>query len=46
MLANIITPITKKMQTYYKRAGSKYQIYLKQEKRRKAKSKMIIENPS
>lgn len=46
MLANIITPITKKMQTYYKCAGSKYQIYLEQEKRRKAKSKMIIENPS
>ena len=39
MLANIITPITKKMQIYYKRAGSKYQIYLKQEKKKKSKIK-------
>ena len=41
MLANNITPstiqITKKMQTDYKWARSKYEIYLEQEKKKKSK---------
>ena len=51
MLANNITPstiqITKKMQTDYKCARTKYEIYLEQEKkRRRAKSKTITKHPS
>ena len=50
MLANNITPstiqITKKMQTHYKCARTKYEIYLEQEKRRRAKLKTITKNPS
>ena len=41
MLANNITPstiqITKKMQTHYKCARTKYEIYLEQEKKKKSK---------
>ena len=43
MLANSITPnniqITKKMQTDYKCAQTKYEIYLEQEKKKKSKIK-------